>query len=100
MKYKLVIDDVDKAHETFVDSYKNFPHVQQRVKNGPKRQLGTVHTTAESDCPVGMPNCRNCGDPNYKEQCSAAGHCPDCGTKHGIAPDSVINASGYKLVTE
>lgn len=64
---------------------------------GPERQVGTVHDVAESECPDGLPNCRNCGDPEHAETCKAAGHCPHCGTRHGIAPDRIVTANGYRL---
>lgn len=44
------------------------------------------------------PNCRNCGDPEHAASCTAKGHCPDCGTKHGIAPDRIVAENGYELV--
>ena len=78
--------------------------VEQRIRTYfqhavPMRQGGYQHDVVETgtDCPEGMPNCRNCGDPAFAESCRAQGHCPDCGTKHGIAPDAVLAASGYVL---
>ena len=71
-----------------------------RVTVGEEKPEGTVHDTVESDCPKGLPNCRNCGDPAYAASCQAAGHCPECGTKHGLAPDSVVAANGYRLEAE
>jgi hypothetical protein len=56
-----------------------------------------VHTEADTACPNGLPNCRQCGDPAHAEACRSAGHCPDCGTKHGVAPESVVRANGYRL---
>lgn len=97
-RYKIIIENVDKAHEAFIDSYKLLPHAQQKLRDGPKRSVGTIHSEADSECPEDMPNCRNCGDPEFYIPCKKAGHCPDCGTKHGIAPDSVVAANGYKLV--
>lgn len=97
-KFKILVDDVDKAHEAHIESYKLHPHIQKQLRNGSKRPKGTVHTEAEAECPNGLPNCRNCGDPEYLESCKAAGHCPDCGIKHGIAPDSIIKKNGYRLV--
>lgn len=62
------------------------------------RPVGTVHAVVESfACPVGGMNCRNCGDPAYAERCRAAGHCPHCGTRHGVAPDAVVAAHGYAI---
>ena len=63
---------------------------------GPRKK-GDVHTVADSECPLGRPNCRNCGDPDHVATCRAAGHCPDCGTKHGIAPDAIVARNGYRL---
>lgn len=65
---------------------------------GGERKAGDVHTEMDSECPAGLPNCRNCGDPAFRDQCAREGHCPHCGTRHGIAPDSVIAANGYELV--
>lgn len=58
---------------------------------------GAVHTVMDSECPNGLPNCRNCGDPEHAESCAKAGHCPFCGTRHGIAPDRVLAANGFAL---
>ena len=72
-------------------------------KHGQLRPSGFVHDRGlnqegvESDCPFELPNCRNCGDPDHATECRAAGHCPDCGTKHGIAPDAVVTRNGYRL---
>jgi hypothetical protein len=67
-----------------------------RYVNGP-RESGTIHDTAETECPDGLPNCRNCGDPYHAASCEASEHCPDCGTKHGLAPDAHLAANGYRL---
>ena len=72
--------------------------MREAEKQFKKRKAGEVHDIAASECPDGMPNCRNCGDPQHAASCQAAGHCPDCGTKHGVAPDSVVAANGYALV--
>jgi len=64
----------------------------------PEKLEGDLHTHIAEECPLGLPNCRNCGDPEFAETCAAAGHCPDCGTKHGIAPDAVVAANGFELV--
>jgi hypothetical protein len=70
-------------------------HLQQRFQHRPS---GTVHAESiDSTCPEGLPNCRNCGDANHRESCLAAGHCPHCGTRHGIAPDAHLKANGYRL---
>jgi hypothetical protein len=64
---------------------------------GPKRSKGNVHAVMEDVCPDGLPNCRNCGDPQFAATCEQSGHCPDCGTKHGIAPDAVLARHGFTL---
>jgi hypothetical protein len=97
--FKIVVANVHKAHQALVASYKNFPRTQRRMQKGPPtRTVGTVHATADSECPDEMPNCRNCGDPEHLETCQAAGHCPYCGTRHGIAPDAVLAEKGYEMV--
>lgn len=63
-----------------------------------RRDVGELHTTADSECPDGHLNCRNCGDPAHKASCKAAGHCPLCGTRHGIAPDGYLAESGVSMV--
>lgn len=109
-KYQIVIADADLAHAREIA--RNVEHnvkihgeqhrakitamVEARHPNGP-RPKGTVHDEVETDCPDGLPNCRNCGDPAYADDCQAKGHCPDCGTTHGLAPDAVVAANGYEL---
>lgn len=109
-KYQIVIADAQLAHDREI--HRNIEAnvrlhgeahrvrieklVRARYPHGP-RPKGTVHDEADSDCPDGLPNCRNCGDLAHAETCRAAGHCPDCGTKHGIAPESVVAANGYVL---
>lgn len=93
--YHVVVADEAKAHEAHKHSYRHHPHL---VKHLAVRPVGTVHAASvESECPNGLPNCRNCGDPAHAASCQASGHCPDCGTLHGIAPDAVIEANGYRL---
>lgn len=73
----------------------------QRVdREVPMPQMGDIWTEVDEgfECPEGGVNCRNCGDPEFKASCDAAGHCPGCGTKHGISPDSILVAAG--LVAE
>ncbi len=65
---------------------------------GPEREAGDLHTTADVECPNDLPNCRNCGDPKHAASCRAKGHCPHCGTRHGIAPDAVLAENGLELV--
>jgi len=71
---------------------------QVRAVIGSAREVGDLHTLGVSECPDGMPNCRNCGDPAHEEACRAAGHCPLCGTAHGIAPDAHLADGGMELV--
>ena len=59
--------------------------------------VGDLWTTADLDCPRGLPNCRHCGDPAHTASCVAAGHCPDCGTKHAVAPDAVLAKHGLEI---
>jgi len=68
--------------------------IEKRTKKRPK---GAVHAVAWTECPDGGANCRSCGDPLFVDQCAASGHCPYCGTLHGIAPESVVLANGYEL---
>ncbi len=74
--------------------------IRERVSAmvGPVKPVGSLHSVAAVECPDGLPNCRNCGDPAHAETCRDAGHCPNCGTRHGVAPDSVVLANGYELV--
>jgi hypothetical protein len=88
-RYQIVIVDPASARDG---------EVARGVRQAELRAAGTIHSQADSECPEGRPNCRNCGDPSHIEQCQSKGHCPDCGTKHGIAPDSVIAKHGYALV--
>jgi hypothetical protein len=110
-RYRIVIDDAEKAHEQQVARSAEFHtrasgqprgKVERQVREhiGAARPTGTVHDVASDECPEGLVNCRNCGDPEHAETCSAAGHCPDCGTKHGIAPDRIVAANGYRLERE
>jgi hypothetical protein len=96
---KLVVVDEDKAHEAFINSYHLHPDIQRELRRvNTKRPVGTIHTEFDSlECPEGLPNCRNCGDPEFKETCARDGHCPNCGTNHGIAPDSVLARNGYAI---
>lgn len=54
--------------------------------------------TCEATTTERRPNCRHCGDPAHADACQAAGHCPDCGVKHGVAPDAIVAGNGYELV--
>lgn len=111
-RYRIIIHDAQLAHDREI--HRNIEanvrahgeahraritrHVQDRYAH-PPRPEGTVHDEADSECPDGLPNCRHCGDPAHEETCKAAGHCPACGTKHGIAPDAHLTANGYRMET-
>jgi hypothetical protein len=75
-------------------------HLDKRVREtvGAPKAEGDLHTHMPDTCPDGRPNCRNCGDPAHAATCRAAGHCDKCGTAHGIAPASTLEANGYALV--
>lgn len=73
-------------------------YVREAARTEPIKGAGDLHTSADSECPLGLPNCRNCGDPAHAAACRAAGHCQLCGTAHGIAPDAYLAASGVSLV--
>jgi hypothetical protein len=118
-RFKIVIADARVAHEKEIernvaanlrahrvdrmnpaDAVRATTRITQRVREmfGRERPAGTVHADATlSDCPDGLPNCRNCGDPDHAATCTAAGHCPACGTAHGIAPDRILTENGYRL---
>ncbi len=101
MRWKIVVDDVDKAHEAMLHSYRKHPRKQAELrKNSTPRPKGTVHTVCDDECPEGKPNCRNCGDPNFVDTCRIAMHCKYCGTRHGIAPQRTVAANGYILVED
>jgi predicted Zn-ribbon and HTH transcriptional regulator len=82
MRYAIVVHDLTKTHAR---------------THAPNRQVGDIHAEMDDTCPDGLPNCRHCGDPAHADSCRAAGHCPHCGTRHGIAPESVLTANGYRL---
>lgn len=116
-RYKLVIDDVDKAHAARIrldaKSIKVMePHLPEHVvqlraaaRNPVKPEPGEIWTVADTDCPDGQPNCRYCGDPAFEATCRQVGHCPLCGVGgdgkggggHGVAPNSVLAAHGLRL---
>lgn len=99
MRVKLVVVDPQKAHVARVHSYRLHPAVQKRVAAQPHPEAGSIHAEMNDACPEGRPNCRNCGDPDYAQQCKQQGHCPDCGTRHGVAPDSVLARNGLAIET-
>lgn len=72
--------------------------IRARVEqsHGTLRPVGTLHTVIALECPEGMDNCRNCGDP--KTPCIGPNHCPYCGILHGCAPDRIVAQNGYKLI--
>ncbi len=101
--YALVIDDVAKAKQAMDEAMKDAlrragrPRREiDRVDHRPNR--GDLWTSADSECPLDFENCRNCGDLEYADRCKSEGHCPQCGTAHGIAPDSVLARKGLILV--
>jgi hypothetical protein len=114
-RFKIVINDPEIAHQKEIERNVNKRLSEVKVSNAvemaratnrlhrdyskqiTKYQPGAVYTVADTECPEGLPNCRNCGDPHHVATCRAAGHCHDCGTKHGIAPDRLVAASGYRL---
>jgi hypothetical protein len=106
--YALVIEDSDKAFAArrglAVRSYQRAGFSDRRATAAAAALeptapvVGELWTVAATECPDELPNCRNCGDPVYADQCAAAGHCPLCGTAHGIAPSSVLEAHGLVLV--
>ena len=87
-RFAIVVEDAEKAHQR---------ELARGFRPRSVRPKGTVHVEMDSECPHGRPNCRNCGDPTHRASCHAQGHCPDCGTKHGIAPDAVLAMNGYAL---
>lgn len=76
--------------------------IENRLAGVINKKVGDIHGPADTECPDGGTNCRNCGDPAYYESCKAAGHCPHCGRAgdggHGCAPTSVVEANGFELV--
>lgn len=85
-KFQIVVEDVKKTNEFYV-----------RNNHGRVAKLDAIHAVVDETCPLGGQNCRNCGDPIFAELCKSKGHCPDCGTKHGIAPKSVLDKNGFIL---
>lgn len=110
MKVREVIRDAKKANARAAHLVRTAQAHQGKpifeldalVAAEPKKKVGEHWNESapikDTACPLGQPNCRNCGDPAYKDACAAAGHCPQCGTAHGIAPDSVVKAAGVELV--
>ena len=111
-RYTLVITDADKAHaarlKQYEDAYRRArPHLPATalralaLEHEPvKPEVGSTWTECDEACPEGRPNCRNCGDPAFAATCQADGHCPHCGTRHGIAPASVLAAHGLEMRPE
>jgi len=109
-RYRIIIHDAQLAHDReihrTIEHYVRLhgeskrAHVERSVRahfaNGPRR-VGTQHSQGDTECPEGLPNCRNCGDPDHAASCAEAGHCPHCGTAHGIAPDAHLIRDGYRL---
>lgn len=120
-RYAIVVTDPEKHHAAEVDRNVKSNvshHLAQRKGAGPQetavlvarmhkavlertpepRPVGTLHAVAETECPDGLPNCRNCGDPAHTAACRKAGHCPLCGIAHGVAPERYLADSGVELV--
>lgn len=107
-RYRIVIADADLAHRQEIARNVDANVAVHGEGARPKlhahfskmfqpRPVGHVHDEVDDTCPDGRPNCRHCGDPAYAEACRAAGHCPHCGTRHGLAPDAVVAANGYRV---
>ena len=107
-RVRIVVVDVEKCHAFHVRQHVDARHrgrpetvrsaaMAHAALDLPKPAVGQVHCEMEVACPDGKPNCRHCGDPAYAESCAAAGHCPYCGTRHGVAPESVLAAHGFGL---
>lgn len=88
--WAIVIADAEKAHAR--ERAAGFRQILPR-------EIGTVHAVCDARCPDGNPDCEHCGDPAFREACLAAGHCPHCvALRHGMAPDTVLEANGYVAV--
>lgn len=105
-RYRIVVDDANKTNafellrytEAFQQAGAPLVKAINMAKDrAPVRVTGFVHAEMNSECPDGGKNCRNCGDPEFAWICKGSGHCPNCGTKHGIAPDSVLAKNGFRL---
>lgn len=109
-RYRVVIKDAQQAHnaemQRNIEANVKVHGERQRLTitammkeryNHAPRPVGTVHDETDSECPDGLLNCRNCGDPNHEMTCKAAGHCIRCGIQHGIAPTATLDRNGYSL---
>ena len=96
MHVALVIADPTKARDAEAKTYERggFRREATAIRQRPPKPVGSLWTHLATECPDGKPNCRNCGDPAFAESCQRDGHCLHCGTCHGVAPDSVLAASG------
>lgn len=135
-RFKIVIDNPQIAHEKEIernvhanvrahgvdrmgamDAVRAINAINRTVRAmvGSPRAPGTVHDICDSECPDGLPNCRNCGDPEHEASCKAAGHCENCGRStgapdvlqpkdgkmgHGLSPDRIVALRGYRLELE
>jgi hypothetical protein len=103
---RLVVKDAEKANAArrrqMADAYRRAGYRPQDIDALVAREgvvdTGAVWAELATECPEGRPNCDRCGDPAHADACQAAGHCADCGTKHGIAPLSVLEAHGLEKV--
>lgn len=74
-------------------------HVEDAVTaEEPLPAVGELWGVAERECPLLLPNCENCGDPDFRDACAAAGHCPYCGTAHGVSSARRLREVGVELV--
>jgi len=103
--YALVIDDPVKAKLAMDATTRDAARRAGLASRETERRLAAnrpvkddLWTAADSECPLDRPNCRHCGDPAFAVSCVASGHCQQCGTAHGIAPDSVLVAKGLVLL--
>lgn len=97
-RYRIAVAHPAKARAARAHAYRLHPEHAQRIAQAPPPAVGTLWAEMDDTCPLGRPNCRRCGDPAFQETCRNLGHCPQCGTAHGIAPTSVLEAHGLTLV--
>lgn len=109
---RLIVADAERAH-AWLRQQSHGPYVRDLVARGvppdvaaeraaaavsvARPALGALYGESDLDCPDGLANCRNCGDPEFESVCRGAGHCARCGVLHGTAPDAVLRAHGLTL---
>jgi len=91
---RLIVADVPKAHAWLT---RQMGQAHGRPVELPAPAVGDLYGEGDLDCPLGRPNCRHCGDPAHAAACAAAGHCEWCGTRHGVAPESILAAHGLAI---